>query len=58
MTDTEKLDYITKLMRTILLTNNGEKGYRPIKNTTRAECFNVLGKIQELLETNKVYFKN
>lgn len=52
MTDEETIDLIKSWMSEILLANNGINGYRPIKGTTRAECMNVLGKIQELLKTN------
>ena len=49
----QKLDKIEELMGTILLTDNGVDGnYRPIKGTTRTQCMNVLGEIQNILKTN------
>lgn len=55
MNNEELLDEIRKAMETVLLTNNGKDGnFRPVKWTTRQQCYNVLGKIQTLLETNKV----
>lgn len=55
MNNEELLDEIRKAMETVLLTNNGKDGsFRPIKGTTKEKCYNVLGKIQTLLETNKV----
>lgn len=53
MNNEEKLEEITKLMRKIGITDNGVGGnYRPIKDTTKTDCYNTLGKIQEILETN------
>lgn len=47
----DNLTIITNLMKTILLKDcNGN--YRPIKGTTKQDCYNVLGKIQDLLKTN------
>lgn len=54
MRSEETINLIKSWMSGILLANNGINGYRPIKGTTRAECMNVLGKIQELLKTNMV----
>lgn len=55
MTNEEILNAIKEAMWTVLLTNNGKNGsFRPIKGTTKEMCYNVLGKIQTLLETNKV----
>ena len=55
MNNEELLDEIRKAMETVLLTNNGKDlNFRPIKGTTKEKCYNVLGKIQTLLETNKV----
>lgn len=56
MEDREKLSQIYSLMRNLLLCPNGvNSAYRSIKNTSRKQCYEVLGKIQEILETNKVY---
>jgi hypothetical protein len=55
MNNEELLDEIRKAMETVLLTNNGKDGnFRPIKWTTRQQCYNTLGKIQELLQTNRI----
>lgn len=56
MNNEEKLKEIERIMRSVLLTNNGKDGnFRPIKGTTKDECYNALGKIQTLLGTNIVY---
>lgn len=53
--ENKKLDEIYSLMKKLLLSNKGGlSSYRPIKNTTKTECYNVLGKIQELLQTNRI----
>ena len=55
MTSDELLNEIKTIMGSVLLSANGKDGnFRPIKWTTRQQCYNVLGKIQTLLETNKV----
>ena len=38
-------------MKTILMVSNNGK-YRPVKNSTKEQCYQVLGNIQELLKTN------
>lgn len=53
MTNDEKLEKIGKLMRTILMCPNGDT-YKPIKGTTKSDCYRVLGEIQSLLGTNIV----
>ena len=55
MTSEELLNEIKTIMGGVLLSANGEDGnFRPIKWTTRQQCYNVLGRIQTILETNKV----
>ena len=55
MTSEELLNEIKTIMGGVLLSENGKDGnFRPIKGTTKEKCYNVLGKIQTLLETNKV----
>ena len=55
MTSEELLNEIKTIMGGVLLSANGKDGnFRPIKWTTRQQCYNVLGKIQTLLETDKV----
>lgn len=51
MTNDEKLEKIEKLMRTILMCPNGDT-YKPIKGTTKSDCYRVLGEIQSLLGTD------
>ena len=51
MTNDEKLEKIGKLMRTILMCPNGDT-YKPIKGTTKSDCYRVLGEIQRLLGTD------
>lgn len=41
-------------METILLHSRDGVNFRPIKGTTKQQCYNVLGKIQSLLKTNVV----
>ncbi|MBQ3948944.1 MAG: hypothetical protein II661_00575 [Bacteroidales bacterium] len=57
MTNDEKLEKIGKLMRTILMCPNGDT-YKPIKGTTKSDCYRVLGEIQSLLSTNDVEVSN
>jgi hypothetical protein len=38
-------------MKTILMAPT-DGNYRPVKNSTKKECYQVLGNIQELLKTN------
>lgn len=52
----KKLEQIYILMKKILLKDENFK-YKPIKNTTKQECYNTLGQIQEILETNKIYMR-
>lgn len=50
MEDKEVIEAIKKIMLPICVCDNGVNGaYRPIKGTTKVECMNALGKIQELL---------
>ena len=51
----EILNLIDKQMCTILLVDIDGK-YRPVKNTTKEECYQILGNIQELLQSHKVVF--
>jgi hypothetical protein len=42
-------------MRKILMVGNGIDGkYRPVKNSSKQDCYQVLGKIQEILGTNQI----
>ena len=41
-------------MEKILLYSRDGVNFRPIKGTTKQQCYNVLGKIQSLLKTNVV----
>lgn len=41
-------------METILLHSRDGVNFRPIKGTTKQQCYNVLGEIQSLLKTNVV----
>lgn len=49
----DKIDEIKTLMEDILLSKD-ESRYIPIKNTTKQKCYNTLGLIQEILETNRM----
>lgn len=50
----DQIILIKQEMEKILLSPNGKDGnFRPIKGTTKTQCYNVLGKIQSILETNK-----
>lgn len=57
MTNEEKLEKIEKLMRTILMCPTGDT-YKPIKGTTKSDCYRVLGEIQRLLRTDIVEISN
>ena len=46
---------IKSIMRQLLLIADGNGSARPIKNTSRHECYKALYKIQELLGTNKYF---
>ena len=47
----DEIQVIRQQMKTILMvTTNGK--YRPVKNSTKEQCYQVLGNIQELLKTN------
>ena len=57
MNNEDKLKEIERIMRSVLLTDNGKYGnFRPIKGTTKEECYNALGKIQTLLGTNIISY--
>ena len=45
------INKIKQQMKTILMVLNNGK-YRPVKNSTKEQCYQVLGNIQELLGTN------
>lgn len=47
-----EIKQIKSLMETILLHSKDGVNFRPIKGTTKQQCYNVLGKIQSLLKTN------
>ena len=48
--DKEMLKYIYRLMQRVLIIPGDKKGtYRPVKNTSREDCYEVLYKIQKLL---------
>ena len=46
-----EIQAIRQQMKTILMVSNNGK-YRPVKNSTKEQCYQVLGNIQELLGTN------
>ena len=46
-----EIQAIRQQMKTILMVQTNGK-YRPIKNSTKEQCYQVLGNIQELLGTN------
>ena len=46
-----EIQTIKQQMKTILMVSNNGK-YRPVKNSTKEQCYQVLGNIQELLGTN------
>lgn len=45
------INRIKQQMKTILMAPT-DGNYRPVKNSTKKECYRVLGNIQELLKTN------
>ena len=45
------INRIKQQMKTILMVSTNGK-YRPVKNSTKEQCYQVLGNIQELLGTN------
>ena len=51
MTDSDKIKLIKWKMQDILIADK-----RPVKNTTKKQCYEVLEYIQELLETNRMSF--
>lgn len=50
--DNQKLKEIEQLFWNTLLSNQ-DGNYKPIKNTSKQQCYNILGKIQEILGSNK-----
>ena len=50
-----EIQTIKQQMKTILMVLNNGK-YRPVKNSTKEQCYQVLGNIQELLKTNIIRF--
>ena len=50
-----EIQTIKQQMKTILMVLNNDK-YRPVKNSTKEQCYQVLGNIQELLKTNIIRF--
>ena len=50
-----EIQAIKQQMKTILMVSNNGK-YRPVKNSTKKQCYQVLGNIQELLGTNIIRF--
>lgn len=46
-----EIQVIRQQMKTILMVSNNGK-YRPVKNSTKEQCYQILGNIQELLKTN------
>ena len=57
MSEHEILQRIFCMMRTaVLMCRNGKNNApRPIKNTSKQMCYNVLAEIQDLLGTNRYY---
>ena len=45
------INRIKQQMKTILMVSTNGK-YRPVKNSTKEQCYQILGNIQELLKTN------
>ena len=45
------INRIKQQMKTILMVKTSGK-YRPVKNSTKEQCYQILGNIQELLKTN------
>ena len=45
------INRIKQQMKTILMVKTNGK-YRPVKNSTKEQCYQILGNIQELLKTN------
>lgn len=45
------INRIKQQMKTILMVPTNGK-YRPVKNSTKEQCYQILGNIQELLKTN------
>ena len=55
MSDQEKLKQIRNILRNVLLVDNGvDNSPRPVKNTTKQECYDALYEIQELLEMRRM----
>lgn len=53
------MNEIIKLMSTILMVPNRVNGtYRPVKNTSKNDCYNVLGQLQDILRTNTSFPRN
>ena len=47
------INRIKQQMKAILMVPTNGK-YRPVKNSTKEQCYQILGNIQELLKTNIV----
>lgn len=47
----EELEKIKELMKRLLLSDK-RGAWRPIKGTTKQQCYDVLGEIQTILKTN------
>ena len=55
MTDAEKLKQIRRIVAKLLLVPSMVTGKpRPVKNTTKQECYDALFAIQEMLETRSL----
>lgn len=56
---TEIRDATIAILKSILLADNGiNGGFRPIKNTTKKDCYNALGALQELYKSNSANNKD
>lgn len=51
------INRIKQQMKTILMVSTNGK-YRPVKNSTKEQCYQVLGNIQDLLKTNIITTMN
>ena len=48
-----KMHLIKRIMKNMILVPGEGNNYRPVKNTSRNDCYRALYKIQEILKTNK-----
>lgn len=54
----EELEKIKEIMGHLLLCQTGKNGaWKPIKGTTKQQCYDALGAIQKILGTNVVHYE-